>query len=232
MTGSGGSRPRRSGCGGFVGLVATVLLVVIVVGVFIVDEQEPGEETRVPVPDDVPPARAGAVHDLSETASMLEIPEEYLTGYLRAADSMSTEFPACNLAWNTLAGIGYIESQHGTYGARSQDGLIIGPRLDGSGNFMLVPDTDGGELDGDPEYDRAVGPMQFLPESWGLYGAGGDPHDIEDAAAASGRLLCADGRDLDTADGWSRALFAYNQSEEYMISVRDAAANYALGQSA
>lgn len=215
------------------GLVLTVLLVVIVVGVFLVDDRDTDEdEPRVPVPEDVPPARAGLVHDTAQTAEELHIPEDFLAGYLRAADAALTEFPACNLAWNTLAGIGYIESQHGSYGVRPEDGLIIGPRLDGSGNFMRVPDTDGGEIDGDPYYDRAVGPMQFLPESWGLYGAGGDPHDIEDAAAASARLLCADGRDLDTADGWSRALFAYNQSEEYMISVRDAAANYALGQSA
>ncbi len=221
----------RAGCGGLVGLVATVLLVVIVVGVFLVDEQAP-EEERVPVPEDVPPARAVAVHDLPATAEALSIPEDHLEGYVSAARTVSTELPACNIAWNTLAGIGFVESHHGTYGVDDESGLIIGPQLDGSGAFMEIPDTDGGELDGDPEYDRAVGPMQFLPESWGLYGAGGDPHDIGDAAAAAGRLLCGHDRDLDTAEGWSRALFSYNRSEEYMVSVRDAAANYALGQAA
>lgn len=227
-----GSRPSgRAGCGGFVGLIATVLLVVIVVGVFLVDEREP-EEERVPVPDDVPPARASTVHDLAATAESLSMPEDHLAGYISGAQTVASEFPSCNIAWNTLAGIGFIESHHGTYGAGEDGGRIIGPRLDGSGEFMEIPDTDDGELDGDPEYDRAVGPMQFLPESWGIYGAGGDPHDIGDAAAAAGRLLCGHDRDLDTADGWSRALFSYNRSEEYMISVRDAAANYALGQAA
>lgn len=227
-----GSRPSgRAGCGGFVGLIATVLLVVIVVGVFLVDEREP-EEERVPVPDDVPPARASTVHDLAATAESLSMPEEHLAGYISGAQTVASEFPSCNIAWNTLAGIGFIESHHGTYGAGEDGGRIIGPRLDGSGEFMEIPDTDNGELDGDHEYDRAVGPMQFLPESWGIYGAGGDPHDIGDAAAAAGRLLCGHDRDLDTADGWSRALFSYNRSEEYMISVRDAAANYALGQAA
>jgi membrane-bound lytic murein transglycosylase B len=227
-----GPRPSgRAGCGGFVGLIATVLLVVIVVGVFLVDEREP-EEERVPVPDDVPPARASTVHDLAATAESLSMPEDHLAGYISGAQTVASEFPSCNIAWNTLAGIGFIESHHGTYGAGEDGGRIIGPRLDGSGDFMEVPDTDDGELDGDPDYDRAVGPMQFLPESWGIYGAGGDPHDIGDAAAAAGRLLCGHDRDLDTADGWSRALFSYNRSEEYMISVRDAAANYALGQAA
>lgn len=161
----------RAGCGGFVGLIATVLLVVIVVGVFLVDEQEP-EEERVPVPEDVPPARASTVHDLAATAESLSMPENHLAGYISGAQTAASEFPSCNIAWNTLAGIGFIESHHGTYGAGEDGGRIIGPRLDGSGEFMEVPDTDNGELDGDPEYDRAVGPMQFLPESWGIYGAG------------------------------------------------------------
>lgn len=222
----------RAGCGGFLGLVATVLLVVIIVGVFLVDEREPEVDERVPVPDEVPPARAATVHDLPATSEATGIPEDFLQGYVSAAHTAAEEFPGCHVAWNTLAGIGFVESHHGTYGPGADGGQIIGPRLDGSGNFMRVPDTDNGELDGDPEFDRAVGPMQFLPESWGLYGADGDPHDITDAAAASARLLCAHDRDLDTADGWSRALFSYNRSEDYMISVRDAAANYALGQTA
>jgi membrane-bound lytic murein transglycosylase B len=224
-------RAGCAGCGGFLGLLATVLLVVLVVGVFLVDEQEPPQE-RVPVPEDVPPARAVSVHDLPATAESLAIPENHLEGYVSGARTVSTEFPSCNIAWNTLAGIGFIESHHGNYGADGDSGLIIGPQLDGTGSFMEIPDTDNGELDGDTEYDRAVGPMQFLPESWGIYGAGGDPHDIGDAAAAAGRLLCGDDRDLDTAEGWSAALFSYNRSEEYMVSVRDAAANYALGQPA
>ena len=40
---------------------------------------------------------------------------------------------------------------------------------------------DGGELDGDPVYDRAVGPMQFLPSTFAAYGDGGDIYAPRDA---------------------------------------------------
>src|SRR5699024_5291146 len=88
---------------------------------------------------------------------------------------------------------------------------IIGVQLDGSPGFAEIPDTDGGELDGDPEFDRAVGPMQFIPESWRKYGrdANGDgradPNQIDDAAVASARLLCETGGDLSQAENWQRA---------------------------
>ena len=51
---------------------------------------------------------------------------------------------------------------------------IVGVRLDGSPGLAEIPDTDGGHLDGDAAYDRAVGPMQFLPATWARYGADGD----------------------------------------------------------
>ena len=35
---------------------------------------------------------------------------------------------------------------------------------------------------------RAAGPMQFLPGTWAVYGAGGNPHNINDATLAAGRL--------------------------------------------
>jgi hypothetical protein len=44
--------------------------------------------------------------------------------------------------------------------------------------------------------------------------------------------MCAGDRDLSTAEDWTRAVFAYNHSDRYLADVRDAAANYALGQSA
>ena len=111
-------------------------------------------------------------------------------------------------------------------------------RTDGSPGFAEIQDTDGGALDGDPEFDRAVGPMQFIPETWHRYGvdASGDgvadPHHIDDAAASAARLLCSGGRDLATAEGWTSAIRSYNQSDEYLRDVRDAAANYALNQPA
>ncbi|HIW90386.1 MAG TPA: hypothetical protein H9870_01795 [Candidatus Corynebacterium avicola] len=230
-------RPSAGGgCARLLGLVVTVLLVVVLVGVFMVNEEKEDEPAeRVPVPDDVPPAAAARVHDVPAMSQKLSIPEDYLEGYAAGAAVAADEMPQCHITWNTLAGIGYVESHHGTYGGGTNGDPIIGPRLDGSGEFMKVPDTDNGEIDGDTEYDRAVGPMQFLPDSWRLYGADGDPHDIADAAAASARLLCTSNgaeRDMSTPEGWSEALHSYNRSEQYMIDVRDAAANYALGQSA
>ena len=96
----------------------------------------------------------------------------------------------------------------------------------------------GGVLDGDTEFDRAVGPMQFIPESWQRYGrdADGDgvidPHQIDDAALGAANLLCDNGRDLSVPEDWTQAVYSYNRSREYLIDVRDAAASYALQQPA
>lgn len=222
------------GAAGVVGVVCTLLLVVTVIGGLVLAVRDRAPE-RVTVPDTVPPAAAAPVDPddaaaVADTASALKIPERFLRAYLVAARTAATEHPDCHLRWNTLAGLGWSESHHGTYGV--VDGEIVGPRLDGSAGFMEIPDTDRGRLDGDRRYDRAVGPLQFLPGSWEIYGAGGDPQDIDDAAPAAGRLLCAGGRDLDDPADWSEAVFAYNHSDEYLAGVRDAAANYAVGQSA
>jgi membrane-bound lytic murein transglycosylase B len=44
---------------------------------------------------------------------------------------------------------------------------IYGIPLDGRDGVAVVRDTDHGKLDGDPNFDRAVGPMQFIPSTWG-----------------------------------------------------------------
>src|SRR5699024_6456122 len=133
-----------------------------------------------------------------------------------------------------------VETRHGRYHGSSlnEDGYalppIIGVQLDGSPGFAEIPDTDGGELDGDPEFDRAVGPMQFIPESWRKYGrdANGDgradPNQIDDAAVASARLLCETGGDLSQAENWQRAVLADNASAEFVLRARDAAAGSAV----
>lgn len=99
-----------------------------------------------------------------------------------------------------------------------------------------MEDSDHGTLDGDKEFDRAMGPIQFIPQAWERYGvdANGDgtssPQNIDDAAAAAVRLLCDFDRNLATPEGWMKAIRAYNLSDEYVVKVRDAAANYALNQ--
>ncbi|MDP2772482.1 MAG: lytic transglycosylase domain-containing protein [Nocardioides sp.] len=61
----------------------------------------------------------------------------------------------------------------------------------------------------------AVGPMQFLPTTWDLYGEGGDIRDPGDAILAATRLLVANGAPDDMAD----AVWHYNPSDAYVGAV-------------
>lgn len=61
----------------------------------------------------------------------------------------------------------------------------------------------------------AQGPMQFLPSTWELYGAGGDINDPRDAILAAGRFLKDHGAPGDMAGALSR----YSRSENYMAAV-------------
>jgi membrane-bound lytic murein transglycosylase B len=63
----------------------------------------------------------------------------------------------------------------------------------------------------------ARGPMQFLPATWQLYGAGGDINDPRDAVLAAARLLRANGAPRDMAE----ALYHYNPSDSYVRAVSD-----------
>ncbi len=175
---------------------------------------------------------------LQATAGATGIPPRALQAYASGAVREQADDASCGIAWNTLAAIGAIESAHGTTGGASIGpdghlvGTILGPRLDG-GAYPVVRDSDGGTLDGDSAYDRAVGPLQFLPSTWRAHGVDGsgdgaaDPNQIDDAALTAARYLCAAGGDLTTADGWQRAIAAYNSADGYADRVRDQADAYA-----
>ncbi len=98
--------------------------------------------------------------------------------------------------------------------------------------LALILDTDDGVLDGDPVYDRAVGPMQFIPTTWRLFDADGngdektDPQNIYDAALASARYLCASTSTMATPAGEQRAYFAYNHDLDYSRNVTEAGRRY------
>jgi membrane-bound lytic murein transglycosylase B len=98
---------------------------------------------------------------------------------------------------------------------------------------QAIGDTDGGALDGDPVWDRAVGPFQFIPSTWAKWRADGngdrvaDPQSIDDAAVAAGRYLCAGGRNLSDGASWWRAILSYNNSDAYVQSVFNGADGYA-----
>jgi membrane-bound lytic murein transglycosylase B len=154
--------------------------------------------------------------------------------------AVSRTSPACNLRWTTLAGIGLIESNHGRASGSTlgNNGVssppIIGAPLDGQAGRQAVPDTDGGRLDGDRTWDRAIGPMQFIPSTWTRYAVDADrdgvadPQDIDDAALAAATYLCAGGRDLSTVDGWWAAIMSYNNVSVYATNVFGAANDYGI----
>ncbi len=181
-------------------------------------------------------ATPAAVHGMTVGG----IPAVALNAYRLAAARMGSAQPGCGVPWQLLAGIGRIESNHGRYGGATLTAAgesrphIIGPALDGT-RYAYIADTDGGRLDADPRVDHAVGPMQFIPSTWALYGIDGNgdrvasPFNIDDAALAAARYLCAAGGDLRTADGQRRAVLAYNHSDEYLALVLATARAYATG---
>lgn len=262
-TAASSSRKRYKGIGiTVVAMISIIALVgVLLAGLNAQGVRWPGSN-RQPVPQDIPPAAGepiptGAEYTPGRSDQTLDgwaealseptgISVVALKAYGAATLRAKEEFPNCHLTWNTLAGIGWNETRHGIYdgsifgGSKLDDEgtvqpPIIGLQLNGEG-FAEVVDTDKGKLDGDREYDRAVGPMQFIPQSWSHYGvdANGDgktdPQNIFDAAAAASRLLCDFDRDLATENGWTSAVRNYNQSDRYVRDVRDAAANFALKQ--
>ncbi len=163
-----------------------------------------------PVPDDRTLAAAATHRTASAgfilTASEQRIPARMLTAYRAAAVRMATEHPSCHLSWQLLAGIGRIESGHAAGHALTPDGTltrpILGPPLDGHDGRALIRDTDRGALDHDTRYDRAVGPMQFIPTTWASAGRDNsgdgraDPDNVDDAALAAAGYLCQHGHDL------------------------------------
>jgi hypothetical protein len=186
-----------------------------------------------------PGARAEALRDWAQQmSSRTGIPPVALQAYGYAELVLTRTLQTCQLSWTTLAAIGRVESNHGSSGgaALEADGRaappIMGAPLDGAGDRALILDTDSGALDGDTVYDRAVGPMQFIPQTWqrdavDATGDGiADVHNINDAALAAANYLCRAGGNLTTADGWWRAVLAYNDVQTYAEEVFDTANEY------
>ncbi len=198
-----------------------------------------------PVAAVTPPVTNGRVDAawLKATSRATRIPQRVLHAYVAATGQVNAAEPTCELAWNTVAAIGRIESIHGAVnGSRiGRDGVarprIRGIALNGDG-VRAISDTDGGDLDGDRTWDRAVGPMQFIPTTWSRWGSDGDgdgrrnPQDVDDAAYSTGRYLCGTGKALGSRDGWLRAVVTYNQSTEYVRRTSRTATRYAESSSA
>ncbi|MEC3977346.1 lytic transglycosylase domain-containing protein [Amycolatopsis sp. H20-H5] len=223
---------------------------------FYVPVLEPAPRTSIPGPAGQAPAEKAAAPTASGAESYeawitrvsgdTDIPPRVLKAYVAAEKAQRSSTAKCHITWATLAAVGRIESKHGRHDGSSVDaqGLdtppVIGPALDGSPGFQAVEDTDKGALDGDVTWDHAVGPMQFLPDTWRRQGvrasgdgAKPDPQNIDDAARTTARYLCNRGGDLGTPAGWWTAVLTYNASVSYgqeVFSNADAYGKVALGQ--
>ncbi len=217
------------------------------------DLAQPAVDVAQPPVDETSPSSLGAPvtiasaavqgrADLARAGSGSDVPAAALAAYQRAAAVLAKASPGCGIEWSLLAAVGRVESDHGRFADASlgADGVarpaIVGPVLDGSGSFSAVADTDAGRLDGDGRWDRAVGPMQFLPSTWSIVGVDGDgdgirsPDDLDDAALAAAVYLCAGTSDLDRPGPMREALLRYNHSRDYAALVMAYEAAYRAGR--
>ena len=229
-----------------VAILTLVVLLVLRPDVPTVAAPTPGPDYALPAKP--PPAAAVATRKgsagladaawVDRVSDASGIPTRALAAYAGVAIAKSQTMPGCGLGWTTLAAIGLIESDHGRHSGSSigEDGTvrppIFGIALDGS-TSAHIPDTDKGAIDGDPNFDRAVGPMQLLPQTWRNWHVDGggdgveDPQNIDDAVAAAANYLCRASGDMTTRAGWRAAVGAYNSSDFYVQSVASAANGYA-----
>jgi hypothetical protein len=172
------------------------------------------------------------------------IPAPALAAYRNAAALLGRADPGCHLDWSVLGAIGRVESDHARFGGNALDSRgiarpgIIGIPLDGRPGTALIRDSDDGRWDRDTVYDRAVGPMQFIPGTWRSMGADGDgdgqrnPQSMSDAATSAGVYLCSGSGDLRRSGDLYAAIRRYNNSDSYARTVMAIADAYARGVTA
>jgi len=198
----------------------------------------------VSAPEEVSPGFEGTeaeIEQIVSTSSTNGIPAAALSAYQRAEAVINSADKACNLSWQLIAAIGRVESDHGRYAGNALNAKgvatpgIYGIALNGKNNTALIRDTDAGAYDNDTTYDRAVGPMQFIPSTWSVVGVDADsdgvrnPQDIDDASLATAVYLCSGTDDLSTLSGQRTSVYRYNHSDSYVNLVLSVADNYLQG---
>ncbi|CAN5369656.1 hypothetical protein BH11ACT8_BH11ACT8_24380 [soil metagenome] len=178
--------------------------------------------------NEVVTATDGRFVSVADVPSTNDIQAPALAAYQRSETVINAADKTCHLSWQLVAAVGRLESDHGRFGGSSigPDGVvqpaILGPVLDGTGGTSSISDTDAGQYDGDTRFDRAVGPMQFIPSTWSVVGVDADndgvrdPQDIDDAALAAAVYLCSGSEDLSTVAGQRASIYRYNHSESYV----------------
>jgi membrane-bound lytic murein transglycosylase B len=200
------------------------------------------QPANISAPGEVAPGvPKGSEDSVVKSASTNGIPSAALAAYQRAAQVIDSADASCNIEWPLVAAIGRVESNHGRYGGNtlSAEGVstpgIYGIPLNGGNGTQRITDTDAGQFDNDKQFDRAVGPMQFIPSTWSVVGVDGDgdgerdPQDIDDAALATAVYLCSGDEDLGERAGQESAVFRYNHSNDYVALVLSIMEAYASG---
>lgn len=177
--------------------------------------------------------RAAAVPDrdsdrfdawIGRIAKWLDIPERAVRSYANATVTLNERSPGCHMSWVTLAGIGKQATDHGAagggIGADGTPSHRIGnkPLHDFSGKVVSPP--------------GARGPMQLSDSLWHRYGTSaaghgaGDAQNLDDAALATGKALCAGGADLSEGRDWWRAVSRVDDAPLFLHRVLATATMY------
>jgi membrane-bound lytic murein transglycosylase B len=196
---------------------------------------------ELPAPPEATATQVAEAAGLQLSGSANGIPAAALAAYRRGAQLVDAADAECNIDWALLAGIGKVESNHGRYGGNGVDASgtvrpgIYGIPLNGTNNTAVIRDTDGGVFDRDTSFDRAVGPMQFIPGTWRSVGvdANGDgrkdPQNLMDAVTGAAVYLCSGPGNLGTESGARTAVLRYNPSAAYADEVLAIARAYRGG---
>ncbi len=233
-----------------IAVIALIAVVAVVLRPASVVEPQTADEASIDFSSQAPdppfatvPTRPGYVglidpEWVSSVSERTGIPELALTAYAGAIVRSREVYPECGIGWNTLAAIGLVESDHGRHGGSAVgDDFRVRPDIYGvvldGGATLNIPDSDGGAIDGISDFDRAVGPMQLIPQTWSSWPSDGngdaiaDPQNIADASIAAANHMCRAVGEMVTPDGWRAGVASYNDATTYGASVATAAQRYA-----